>query len=658
MDKQIYDLTEKIDNDLRQDSLSDSERKALAKDLKGLLPKGAIVLAQASSVLGDVKSNALKAFRWINWAERLGVEAIVFPETFLVGAPVGDFVNKFPIIIEECSDWLGILATKTQKTKVIIGFVELDSNSNSSKYYNSVAVLSDGKIQQIIRKSILFDTSYHCENRCFEKSDFDDSVRFLDINGKTTCVFVGDELFPQKCNSDCFVTSNCKFDEFLKDSQIDYLINSNAFVSRIGEIAKNYALMSEVSQKYSLPFVSVNYVGSTENLLWGGSSCVYNKNGELLYRAKAFEEQFFIVNPLEEVGKIYPVPENSTSVVLSKEFSLDYENDLERIYQTLVRAVRNYFEKTGFKRAVLGLSGGLDSTVSAVILADAIGAENVVGVSMPSKITSNESKNDARLLAENLGLNFFEMPVKDIFDTTRSVFDDIFSQVETKWECRYKQSFTNDNIQARSRALILWGIANEFESCIPIATSDKSELYMGYATINGDMSGGYAPLADVTKTKLFALAKWMNKNRPTKNAIPESVIEKRPGAELAINPLTGKPLLAEEALMPYDFMDEVIWRVENLHQSITEMEDIEFLYEKNMKNLGEPISKEQKKEWLQKFFRRMSFALFKWQLMPPSPIVDSSSINRIEYSQAVLSSGINYEKTPYSRKLELINQLY
>ena len=203
--------------------------------------------------------------------------------------------------------------------------------------------------------------------------------------------------------------------------------------------------------------------------------------------------------------------------------------------------------------------------------------------------------------------------------------------------------------------MILWGIANEFQSCLPIATSDKSELYMGYATINGDMSGGFAPLADVSKTKLFALARWLNKHRENKNAIPETIIEKRPGAELAINPKTGKPLLAEEALMPYEFLDEIIWRVENLQQSIKDMLSEEFLYEKHMKEKNTPISKLQKEEWLTKFFRRMSTALYKWSIMPPSPIVDARSINKSEYKQPIISSKINYNKTSFEEKLKTLS---
>jgi NAD+ synthetase len=253
---------------------------------------------------------------------------------------------------------------------------------------------------------------------------------------------------------------------------------------------------------------------------------------------------------------------------------------------------------------------------------------------MPSKITSNESKTDAQQLAQNLGMNFATLPIKDIVDSANTSLQGLFSDIETKWSGRYKESYTMDNIQARSRAVILWGVSNEFGSCLPIATSDKSEAYMGYATINGDMSGGFAPIADITKTKLFALARWLNKNREVKNAIPESIIQKRPGAELAIDPNTGKPLCAEDALMPYEFMDEVIWRIENKKESYNDMLNSEFLYERTHKT-----TKEQKIQWLDKFYKRMNSALYKASIMPPFVYVDSKPIGK----QPITASAINYK---------------
>ena len=257
---------------------------------------------------------------------------------------------------------------------------------------------------------------------------------------------------------------------------------------------------------------------------------------------------------------------------------------------------------------------------------------------MPSKLTSQESKSDAQQLAANLGINFAEISIKPMVETTTDCLNILFKYIEHKWSNRYENSYTPDNIQARSRAMYLWGISNEFPSCIPIATSDKSELYMGYATVNGDMSGGFAPIADVPKTKLFAFARWLNLNRPEKNVIPKSVIEKKPGAELAIDPKTGKTLNAEDALMPYEFLDEIIWRIENKNESYKDLFNAEFVYEKT-----NPITKKQKIEWLDQFYNRMSKALYKWSILPPSVIVESKSINKADYSQPITSGRINYK---------------
>lgn len=649
----IYELTDLIDKDLEENNLNNVEKEAIAKELNGLLEKGSFVLAQTDPMPGVVEYNAKKAARWIKWANRLNVEAVIFPEMFLVGYPLGDFIDKFPIVVEENIEWLNILAEMSGKVKVIIGFVEKNNNKIGKKYYNSVAVLANGKIERTVRKTLLPNYAEFNDYRHFQSAPIDSVNRITQIGEKKSGLIICEDGWN---DFDFFEKNLYDVDPVqvvIEEQKPDLLINCSASITRAKKEQLKHNMLSFVSKKHSTPIVYVNQVGSGDCVSFEGASRVYNRNGELTYRAKSFSEQFFIVNPsMESEGKIYPLPDGLEKTLTSqKAFTLDHGPDLERTYLTIVQSIRAYFKKTGFKRAVLGLSGGLDSTVCAALLTDALGAENVLGISMPSKLTSQESKSDAKELAQNLGINFTEIPIKEMCTTTCNCFDNVFSNVQKKWDFRYKECFTNDNIQARSRAMILWGVANEFELTLPIATSDKSELYMGYATINGDMSGGFAPIADVTKTKLFALADWMNKNREIKNAIPQAILEKRPGAELAINPKTGKPLLAEEALMPYEFLDEVIWRVENLHQSIADMVDEQFLYETK-----ENVSKEQKLEWLKKFFRRMSTSIYKAAIMPPSPIVDARSINKVEYSQPIISAKINYYKTDIEEKKKSITK--
>jgi NAD+ synthetase len=249
---------------------------------------------------------------------------------------------------------------------------------------------------------------------------------------------------------------------------------------------------------------------------------------------------------------------------------------------------------------------------------------------MPTKITRSSSKNDAKILAENLGIEFRQSSIVAIFNVARRVMSAVYGVMPKSWGERVANSSTIANMQARIRALVLWSITNEYKSVLPIATSDKSELYMGYATVNGDMSGGFAPIADVCKTKLFALGRWMNEHRTVKNAIPESVLTKKPGAELEIDKKTGKPLEAEKALMPYEFLDEVIWRIENYGESYDDMMAAPFYYETQ-----KSLAPEQKKAWMDKFFKLQSNAVFKWGLLPPGVIVDAKSISKADYQHPI-----------------------
>lgn len=652
----IYELSEKYDN-----CNDKNEKLSIENELKELLvpyKKGSIGLAQINPIVGDIEYNAKKVVENIVHAQNIGLDLVVFPELILMGYPIEDTIDRHPIIVSENVKWLKEIAKIATKTTALVGFVEprKPEHLTGKKYYNSVAILSGGKIQGIIRKSLLPTYSEFNDYRYIEPSPVvgvqpeitlgnfdDDSVTDCSkttlINGVKYGISICEDCWN---NKDFFneITMYSKDPiEELSQENPDVFVNCSASPTRAKKEQLKHNMLSYIAKEYSTPMVYVNQVGAIDNSSFDGSSRVFDKDGRLLARAKSFQEQFLIVNPLIGLGKIYPLTKGlERSLTEEKIYTLEYEPDLERTYKTIVQGIRDYFSKTGFKRAVLGLSGGLDSTVCAVLLADAIGRENVFGISMPSKLTSKESKSDAEELANNLGINFTEATIKPMVETATSCLNELFKQVEQKWDGRYTKSFTSDNIQARSRAMFLWGISNEFGRCLPIATSDKSELYMGYATINGDMSGGFAPIADVPKTKLFALARWMNANREVKNAIPEAVILKKPGAELAIDPKTGKPLIAEDALMPYEFLDEIIWRIENRKEYYQDMLNSEFLYEKKNN-----VSKEQKIEWLDKFYRRMSTALYKWSILPPSVIVDSRSINKYDYKQPITSSRINYK---------------
>ena len=660
----LYELSEIAD---KRFSLGEEIPQNIIDGIKNIVSEGGYIgMAQINPIAGNIEYNAKKIAKYIKYSGKIGLDMVVFPELALMGYPIEDTIDRHPVIVDENIKWLKGLAKITTGTTALVGFVEpRKKDAEGKKYFNSVAILKDGKIEGIVRKSLLPNYSEFNDYRyiepspvvglqpaetlgCFDKDSIKASPKVYEKYGISIC---------EDCwnNKEFFEKHLYEKDpiEELSEENPEIFINCSASPTRAKKEQLKHNMLSFIAKKYKTPIVYVNQVGAIDNSSFDGSSRVFGANGELIARAKSFEEQFLIVNPSKGIGKIYPLTKGlDKSLTEQKVFTLEYESDLERTYKTIIQGIRDYFRKCGFKRAVLGLSGGLDSTVCAVLLADAIGKENVFGVSMPSHITSKESKSDAEQLAHNLGINFTEASIKPMIETTTECLNKLFGDVEKVWGkywdtkngmfTNYREtftpSFTPDNIQARSRAMFLWGISNEFASCIPIATSDKSELYMGYATINGDMSGGFAPIADVPKTKLFAFARWLNANREEKNAIPEAIILKKPGAELAIDPKTGKPLIAEDALMPYEFLDEIIWRVENKNEGYQDLLETKFVYETHNE-----VTKEQKTEWLDKFFRRMSTALYKWSILPPSVIVESRSINKYDYRQPITSARINYK---------------
>ncbi len=495
------------------DTISPEQKKEIISKIKPLLTPETIVLAQVDPIVGDIEYNFNKAKKYIEWANDLKVGAIAFPELFLFGYPVFDIIDRYPKLVEKNIEYLEKLAKYTGKTKVLIGFCEFNRFYIGKRYFNSVAVLSNKKIETIIRKTLLPVYSEFSDARYFQSAEFDSKERIIEIGKIRAGIVICEENWADKDFFDHPVYSFDPVDKIIEEQKPDIIINCSSSPTRAKKEQLLHNMLSFVSKKYQTPICYVNQVGAVDNITFQGASRLYSGDGEILARAESFREQFFIVQPplksakQADINRIYPLPCGLEKTLNSqKAFSLDYEPDLERTYLTVTSSIRDYFHKNGFKRAVLGVSGGLDSSVSCVLLADALGCENIFAISMPSKITSDESKSDARELCANLGVNFTEIPILDMFKASENTFSKVFDVVQTKWQDRFKTPLTNDNIQARSRAMILWGISNEFPSTMPIATSDKSELYMGYATINGDMSGGFAPIADITKTKLFALA--------------------------------------------------------------------------------------------------------------------------------------------------------
>ncbi len=584
-----------------------------------------IVLAQINPIAGNIEENSKKIIESINKAKKNNADLVIFPELSLMGYPFGDIFIRHKSIIERQLIALENISAKTTSITAIVGFAEPTYNANKKPFYNSVAVMQNGKIINIVRKRLLPNYSEFNDYRYFEPNE--STPEILELNGERYGILVCEDSFNDKSffKEDCIYKTDPIKEIMSKNPST--LINCSCSPSRTGKEYVKNALFSSIAKKYGVNYIYVNQAGYADNLCFDGTSRIYNSNGELTLRAKSFEEDFVITDNLQ--GKINDIPDGMDKRVDFKKFNTQYKSDLARTYKSIIFGIKEYFQKNGFTKAVLGLSGGLDSSICAVLLCDALGKENVWGVSMPSRITSDESKNDAEILAKNLGINFLEIPLAEAIDVFKPMLNQAFKEVNTD---KFEKSTTIENLQARIRATILWSISNEHKQMLPIATSDKSEAYIGYATVNGDMSGGFAPIADVTKTKLFALGRFLNENRAQKNAIPQAILEKPPGAELKINPKTGKTVCAEEENMPYEFLDEIIWFVENAGYGFDDLLNHNFCYEKH-----HPLTVEDKTEWINKFYWKSKCAVYKWHIIPPSIVTDAHSINSVEYRQPIIS---------------------
>lgn len=637
-----------------------------AKAHIGSRGQGYMALAQINATPGDLEGNAKKIMAYLSIGESIGLDLVIFPELALMGYPPRDVIIRHPFLVDENLKWLKAIAQRTQQTYALVGFVEprypeAGQARTGKPFFNSLAVLGEGKVQAIVRKSLLPAYGEFEDVRQFESSPVcgahppetlaqaswgftteAEPGQLTVIHGKTYGLSICEDIWN---DADFFENPIYRQDPLkaLAAQKPDAFINISASPTRSRKEQIRHNLCSHLANEYQTPLVYVNQVGSVDEVSFDGTSRAYGPNGELLARAQAFEEQFLLINPFEREGSIAPLPigleETLTAV---KGFNAYETNDLGRTYESLLQGIRDYFSKNGFQRAVLGLSGGLDSSVTVVLLADALGPQNVLGVSMPSRLTPDENRTDAQTLANNLGIELVEIPIEGITESFTTGLQAVQAIISKQWGSKNSYSNAADNIQAISRATILRQIGNDFNA-LPVATSDKSEFYLGYATVNGDMSGALAPLGDVPKTKVRALAHWLNEHRPStvktpQNTIPLAVIQKPSGADLAIDPKTGRLITAEEALMPYEFADEVIWRIEALQQSLEDMLAVRFQYEEQ-----HTLSSEKKAEWLHKFYQRMARAVFKWFVAPPILIVEGNgSIAKSDYHHPIVAGRIHW----------------
>ena len=521
-------------------------------------PPMRIALAQINPTVGDIDGNAALIRRDLAAARERGAELVVFPELAVVGYPPKDLLLK-PAVIADCVAAVEALARECVGIAAVIGYpCPADSEQRGRSLYNAAALCVDGRIAHRHVKSLLPTYDVFDEHRYFEPGPRVDVAHWAQ---RKLGISVCEDLWNERDMFSRTLYHDNPIDE-LAAAGAEVFVNCSASPFVVRKHAFRLKLMGHVSKKHGLPLVYVNQVGGNDELVFDGRSCVFSSSGELLAQAAAFEEDLVVVEvpDRESVvgsrgsGKAKNHRQTASVEPDHRPPTTDYSAMpvLEEAYGALVLGLRDYCRKCGFTQIVLGLSGGIDSAVTAAIAVAAVGAANVRGVGMPSRYSSGGSVSDAAALAENLGIRFDVIPIEPAHTAMEGMLAEVFVGTEP--------DVTEENNQARLRGVVLMAMSNKFGSLL-LTTGNKSEVAVGYCTLYGDMNGGFSVLSDVPKTMVFDLARWINddprsplKKQFGRGVIPENTITKPPSAELRADQKD------EDSLPPYPVLDEIIER--------------------------------------------------------------------------------------------------
>ncbi len=484
-------------------------------------------IAQINPIVGDFERNRQKILHWIRESEKRGLDWVVFPELSLSGYPVWDLATRKRFVREGLRHLKGI-ATDTRGFNVlpILGYIE-EGPKNSGKSYNALAVLSGGKVIHRQYKTLLPTYDVFLEDIFFVPAI---EQRILNYKGLRVGMSICEDLWDE--------TYSVKPLRGLarKGARVIINISASPYHKAAPEIRES--LISRQAKETKAYLIYVNQVGGQDDLVFDGRSLVSDPAGKIIFRADAFREGLFEVD----------IPVGEAAAVGARKPARFEANVEEDMYQALVLGVRDYVEKNGFSKVVMGLSGGIDSALTAAIACDAVGSDRVIGVAMPSGFSSSDSLEDARELAENLKICFRVRPIAEKYETFLS--NEISFKRSEGLTSREEKEITlaMENLQARLRGLQLMYISND-EGALLLSTGNKSELATGYCTLYGDMSGGLSVLGDVYKTDVYRLARYRNRISP---AIPERTILKAPTAELRPNQKD------QDTLPPYETLDRIL----------------------------------------------------------------------------------------------------
>jgi NAD+ synthetase len=477
-----------------------------------------VALAQINPTVGDLAGNEAKILAAYQRGVAAGAEMVLCPELSITGYPPRDLLLKKGFITRNL-ETLDRLAGATGKVGLLLGFVGKNELRPGREVTNSVALLQNGKIVTTRAKTLLPTYDVFDEDRYFEPGTENLPA---DFSGAKVGLTICEDIW----NDEDFWTER-RYQHNppveLAEAGAKIIFNISASPWHLGKNKTRFEMLRSIAQKTHRSVVFCNQVGGNDELIFDGSSLVFNANGDLIAQGQWFEEDFVVVDT-ESKATVPPI-------------ELPVE---EAIYKALTLGLRDYFHKCGFKSAVLGLSGGIDSAVTACIAVAALGKGNVRGVSLPSQFSSQHSLDDARALAERLGIQYDVVPIKTAFETVKSELQPVFAGKP--------EDTTEENLQARLRGVILMAFSNKFGSLL-LTTGNKSEIAVGYCTLYGDMAGGLAVISDVPKTMIYRIAKWINRER---EIIPDSSITKPPSAELRPNQCD------QDSLPPYEVLDAIL----------------------------------------------------------------------------------------------------
>jgi NAD+ synthase (glutamine-hydrolysing) len=480
-----------------------------------------IAIAQLNFLIGNFEGNVEKMLQSVAAAKIQEADIICFSELATCGYPPRDFL-EFDDFIRQAERAIDKLAQAAHGIAIVVGSPSKNPVIEGKDLFNSAYFLADGKVQQVQHKALLPTYDIFDEYRYFEPAN---EFKVVEYKGKRIAMTICEDIWNIGNENPLYTV--CPMDEMMPQKP-DFILNLSASPFSYNQAKNRIHVVRSNVERYDIPMFYVNHAGAQTELIFDGGSLIMSPNGNIHDELPYFEECFRVYD-LEEVMKGDQNKEQP-------------KNKMALIHDAIVLGIKDYFGKLGFKKAILGLSGGIDSAVTAVLAARALGEENVRVVLMPSHFSSDHSIDDARDLAENMGLQYDIIAIKEVYDSYLNLLQPQFDGLPF--------NIAEENIQARIRGMILMAMSNKFGNIV-LNTSNKSEAAVGYGTLYGDMCGGLSVIGDVYKTEVFELARYINKDS---EVIPENTIIKPPSAELRPNQKDS------DSLPEYEILDEILYQ--------------------------------------------------------------------------------------------------